>query len=55
MNEGRITIPIRKALLRYFNAWLRTHLVNALDVDHAAPVIVANLPAFEAALGEAAR
>lgn len=53
MQEERLIVPIRKALLYYFKKRLRLDIAEVLDRPQEAPVIVENRDEFEAALKEA--
>lgn len=53
MVDGRITVPVRKALLYYFRKRLRLDVADALDNPHEVPVVVENKEAFASALAEA--
>ena len=53
MKDGRVSVPVRKALLYYFQKRLRLDVSNELDKPHEIPVIVFNRTAFDAALAEA--
>ena len=53
MIDGRVAVPVRKALLYYFQKRLRLDVAGALDNLNEVPVIVANREAFAAALAEA--
>jgi predicted DNA-binding transcriptional regulator YafY len=54
MRGGRAEIPVRKALLYYFQKRLRLD-VSDLDSPYEKPVVVANRMEFDAALAEAMR
>jgi predicted DNA-binding transcriptional regulator YafY len=54
MRGGRAEVPVRKALLYYFQKRLRLD-VSDLDSPHEKPVVVANRTEFDAALAEAMR
>jgi predicted DNA-binding transcriptional regulator YafY len=54
MKGGRVSVPVRKALLYYFQKRLRLDAANALDRPHETPVIIANRDEFAQALAEAA-
>jgi predicted DNA-binding transcriptional regulator YafY len=54
MKGGRVTVPVRKALLYYFEKRLRLDAVSALDGPHEAPVVIANRNEFAQALAESA-
>ena len=53
MPDGSVSVPVRKALLYYFQKRLRLDVAGALDGPHETPVIIANRKEFEQALGEA--
>ena len=53
MKDARLRVPVRKALLYYFEKRLRLDVADALDGPHETPVIIANRDAFVAALAEA--
>jgi hypothetical protein len=53
MKDGRLQVPVRKALLYYFQKRLRLDVADALDGPHETPIIIANRDAFVAALAEA--
>lgn len=50
MEDNELTLPVRKALLYYFNKRLRLDVAEALDRPQEAPIVVANKAAFEKAL-----
>lgn len=50
MNEGRVHISVRRALLYYFNKRLRLDVAEHADDPKEAPVVVENKKAFEEAL-----
>jgi predicted DNA-binding transcriptional regulator YafY len=52
MVEGSVLIPVRKALLYYFQKRLRLDVESTHDNLHEVPVVVANREAFRAALAE---
>ncbi|MER8387080.1 WYL domain-containing protein [Mesorhizobium sp. M1380] len=54
MENGRAVVPVRRALLYYFNKRLRLD-VAADDDPREAPVVVSNREDFDAALAEATR
>jgi len=54
MTDGRVTVPIRHALLDYFNKRLRLDFGAHLDDPPERPVIVANRDVFGRALADAA-
>ena len=53
MRGGQVKVPVRKALLYYFQKRLRLDVADKLDNPHEIPVVVANRAAFDAALAEA--
>lgn len=53
MDDDQVAIPVRKALLYYFQKRLRLDLADAVDRPNETPVIVSNRTAFDAALAEA--
>lgn len=53
MKDARLQVPVRKALLYYFEKRLRLDVADALDSPREIPVIIANRDAFVAALAEA--
>jgi hypothetical protein len=53
MKGGRITIPVRKALLYYFQKRLRLDATGAVSGPHETPVLIANQDDFTQALAEA--
>jgi hypothetical protein len=53
MKNGRLQVPVRKALLYYFQKRLRLDVADALDGPHETPIIIANRDAFVAAWAEA--
>lgn len=53
MTVGKIAVPVRKALLYYFQKRLRLDVADSVDQPREIPVIVANRAAFDAALMEA--
>lgn len=42
MTDGRLVVPVRKALLYYFNKRLRLDVAGALDKPAETPIVVAN-------------
>lgn len=54
MQGGRVTVPVRKALLYYFEKRLRLDGISALDGPHETPVVITNRDEFAHALAEAA-
>lgn len=55
MRGGRAEIPVRRALLYYFQKRLRLDVSDVLDNPYEKPVVVANRAEFDAALAEAMR
>ena len=53
MEDGRISVPVRKALLYYFQKRLRLDISSELDKPHETPIVVSNRAEFDAALAEA--
>ena len=53
MTRGRVSIPVRKALLYHFQKRLRLDAAGALDGPHEAPVVIANREEFTKALADA--
>jgi predicted DNA-binding transcriptional regulator YafY len=53
MKHGKITMPVRYALLYYFKKRLRLDVAEALDDPKEAPVVIENREEFEAALKRA--
>lgn len=53
MEDGRVTVPVRKALLYYFQKRLRLDAIGTLDGAHETPVIISNRDQFAQALAEA--
>lgn len=53
MRGGQVKVPVRKALLYYFQKRLRLDVADKVDNPHEIPVVVANLAEFDAALKEA--
>jgi hypothetical protein len=54
MTDGRVTVPVRHALLYYFNKRLRLDVGAHLDDPPERPIIVANRHEFDRALADAA-
>jgi predicted DNA-binding transcriptional regulator YafY len=54
MKGDQVSVPVRKALLYYFEKRLRLDAVSALDAPHETPVVIANREEFAQALAEAA-
>ena len=54
MTNRRVIVPVRKALLYYFQKRLRLDVGSTLDNLRETPVIVSNHEAFDAALAEVA-
>jgi len=52
MNNTRLIIPVRKAILYYFKKRLRLDVAEALDNPQEAPVVIENREVFDAALAE---
>jgi hypothetical protein len=52
MEKNEAKLPVRKALLYYFQKRLRIDVADALDNAQEAPVVVANRDIFEKALAE---
>jgi hypothetical protein len=50
MSNDKLVVPVRCALLYYFNKRSRFDVADALDSPHERPVVIANRPEFEAAL-----
>ena len=55
MPDGKISIPVRQALLYYFRKRLRLDVADVLDDLHETPVVVTNRADFDRALAEAMR
>jgi len=53
MTKHTVKVPVRKALLYYFQKRLRLDVDETLDKPHEIPVVVANRVEFDAALEEA--
>lgn len=53
MEHGKASIPVRKAMLYYFQKRLRLDVSGKLDEPHETPIIVSNRAEFDAALREA--
>jgi hypothetical protein len=54
MTDGRVSVPVRKALLYYFQKRLRLDVTGAaLDLPQESPVVIANRKEFAGALAEA--
>lgn len=53
MRDAKVTVPVRFALLYYFNKRLRLDVAGHLDGPHERPVIVGNRTEFEEALANA--
>jgi predicted DNA-binding transcriptional regulator YafY len=53
MTNGSVSVPVRKALLYYFQKRLRLDVAGALDEPHETPVVIANREEFAQALAEA--
>jgi hypothetical protein len=54
MTDDHVSVPVRKALLYYFQKRLRLDVADALDGPQEAPVVIANRKEFAEALAEAA-
>lgn len=54
ITDGRVTVPVRHALLYYFNKRLRLDVGAHLDDPPERPIIVANRDEFDRALADAA-
>ncbi len=52
MEYGQVAVPVRKALLYYFNKRLRIDVAKEKDRIKETPVVVLNDRAFQDALGE---
>ena len=52
MADGRITVPVRQAMLYYFNKRLRLDVADLLDRAEETPVVVENRDEFIRALAE---
>jgi predicted DNA-binding transcriptional regulator YafY len=55
MKNGRVAVPVRRALLYYFSKRLRLDVAEQFDNPSEAPVIVKNRAEFDTALSEAMR
>jgi len=53
MTEGRVIVPVRKALLYYFQKRLRLDAAGSVDGPNEAPVVISNAAEFAQALAEA--
>lgn len=53
MTDAKVTVPVRFALLYYFNKRLRLDVAAHLDGPHERPVIVGNRTEFDEALANA--
>lgn len=53
MRGGRVHVPIRKALLYYFQKRMRLDVADALDKPQEVPVVIANRTEFDSTLAEA--
>ena len=53
MEKGRVSIPVRKALLYYFQKRLRLDVSDEMDEPYETPIVVSNRVEFDAALREA--
>jgi predicted DNA-binding transcriptional regulator YafY len=54
MQKGRLEIPVRKALLYYFQNRFRLDLPDQVERPYESPIVVKNRKEFDAALAEAA-
>lgn len=55
MDGGQVQVPVRRALLYYFNKRLRLDVADRFDDPREAPVVVKNRDAFNLALAEASQ
>ena len=55
MENGKVVVPVRHALLYYFSKRLRLDVADRFDDPREAPVIVKNRDEFDVALSEAMR
>lgn len=55
MDHGKVTVPVRRAMLYYFSKRLRLDVAAQLDNPNESPVIVKNRDEFDRALSEAMR
>ena len=53
MDDGRVSVSVRKALLYYFQKRLRLDVSSELDKPHETPIVVSNRAEFDAVLAEA--
>jgi predicted DNA-binding transcriptional regulator YafY len=53
MTDGRVSVPVRRALLYYFQKRLRLDAIGAVDGPHETPVVITNREEFARALAEA--
>ncbi len=53
MMDGEVAVPVRKALLYYFQKRLRLDIADRVDRANETPVIIANQADFDGALTEA--
>jgi predicted DNA-binding transcriptional regulator YafY len=53
MADGSVSVPVRKALLYYFQKRLRLDAAGTLDEPHESPIVIANREEFASALAEA--
>lgn len=53
MVDGTVTVPVRKALLYYFQKRLRLDIADKVDRPQEIPVVVSNASEFASALAEA--
>lgn len=55
MDNGEVVVPVRRALLYYFNKRLRLDVADRFDDPRESPVVIKNRDAFDAALVEVSR
>jgi predicted DNA-binding transcriptional regulator YafY len=55
MDHGKVTVPVRRALLYYFSKRLRLDVAPQFDNPSEAPVVVKNRDEFDTALSDAMR
>ena len=53
MTDGLVSVPVRRALLYYFQKRLRLDASGTVDGPHETPVVVRNREEFAQALAEA--
>lgn len=53
MEGGKVSIPVRKSFLYYFQKRLRLDVAHILDNPSETPVVVQNVKAFKFAIAEA--